>query len=69
VNKHISGGRVNALEGQVLQLNNNNWNNKLYRTLNTSTKPVTVQLIPYYAWANRGQTDMRVWLPVVRANP
>lgn len=69
VNKHISGGRVNALEGQVLQLNNNNWNNKLYRTLNTSTKPVTVQLIPYYAWANRGRTDMRVWLPVVRTNP
>lgn len=69
VNKQISGGRVNALEGQVLQLNNNNWNNKLYRTLNTSTKPVTVQLIPYYAWANRGQTDMRVWLPVVRTNP
>jgi DUF1680 family protein len=69
VNKQISGGRVNALEGQVLQLNNNNWNNKLYRTLNTSAKPVTVQLIPYYAWANRGQTDMRVWLPVVRTNP
>lgn len=69
VNKQISGGRVNALEGQVLQLNNNNWNNKLYRTLNTATKPVTVQLIPYYAWANRGRTDMRVWLPVVRTNP
>jgi DUF1680 family protein len=69
VSKQISGGRVNALEAQALQLSNNNWNNNLYRTLNTSTKPVTIQLIPYYAWANRGQTDMRVWLPVVRTNP
>jgi hypothetical protein len=23
-----------------------------------------VQAVPYYAWANRGPTDMRVWAPV-----
>ncbi|NMM94564.1 glycoside hydrolase family 127 protein [Bifidobacterium oedipodis] len=25
-------------------------------------EPVTATLIPYFAWANRGQTEMRVWL-------
>ncbi|HYF30139.1 MAG TPA: beta-L-arabinofuranosidase domain-containing protein [Chitinophagaceae bacterium] len=24
----------------------------------------TITLIPYYAWANRGQTEMQVWLPM-----
>lgn len=27
------------------------------------TKQVTVRLIPYYAWAHRGQGEMLVWLP------
>lgn len=27
------------------------------------TKPVTVSLIPYYAWAHRGDGEMAVWLP------
>lgn len=27
-------------------------------------KPVTLTLIPYYAWANRGENEMRVWLNV-----
>jgi DUF1680 family protein len=25
--------------------------------------PTTVKLIPYYAWANRGQASMQVWIP------
>ncbi len=25
-------------------------------------KPVEVRLIPYYAWANRGENEMRVWV-------
>lgn len=27
------------------------------------TKPVSVSLIPYYAWAHRGDGEMAVWLP------
>ena len=23
-----------------------------------------IRLIPYYTWANRGENQMRVWLPV-----
>ena len=38
----------------------------LYQTLGQSrpraTRPVTLNLIPYYAFANRGPTEMQVWL-------
>jgi hypothetical protein len=27
--------------------------------------PVTLTFIPYYAWANRGQQEMEVWVPVI----
>ncbi|WP_367576743.1 hypothetical protein [Shouchella clausii] len=26
------------------------------------TEEVTLQFIPYYAWANRGEGEMAVWL-------
>jgi hypothetical protein len=42
----------------------------LYQTLGQSrprsTRPVTLNLIPYYAFANRGPTQMQVWLPYLR---
>lgn len=28
------------------------------------TRPATLRLIPYYAWANRGEGEMRVWVRV-----
>ena len=28
------------------------------------TPSFTIRLVPYYAWGNRGETDMSVWLPV-----
>ncbi len=31
--------------------------------------PVELRAIPYYAWANRGPTDMRVWLPELGQRP
>ena len=30
------------------------------------TRDVTLTLIPYYAWAHRGEGKMDVWLPVNR---
>jgi DUF1680 family protein len=62
----IADGNVMALTGQAQMLQNNNWKNILYKELNTNTKSVTIKLIPYYAWANRGKTDMTVWLNVQR---
>ena len=66
VSTTIAGGKVMALTGQAKILQGSDWKNRLYREFNTSTKPVQVKLIPYYAWANRGKTDMTVWLNVQR---
>jgi uncharacterized protein len=66
VSMKIADGNVMALTGQAQMLQNNNWKNTLYKELNTNTKSVAIKLIPYYAWANRGKTDMTVWLNVQR---
>lgn len=47
---HINGSRV--LE-----------NGQLYSSKCPETEPVELTLIPYYAWSNRGLTEMRIWLP------
>lgn len=62
----IAGGNVMALTGEARLLDQNQWNNTLYKEVNTKLKPVSIKLIPYYAWANRGKTDMTVWLPLMR---
>jgi DUF1680 family protein len=62
----IENGNVMALTGEARLLQNNDWKNTLYKEVNTTVKPVKIKLIPYYAWANRGKTDMTVWLPLMR---
>jgi DUF1680 family protein len=62
----IDIGNVMALTGEARVLQNSNWQNTLYKEVNTVTKPIKIKLVPYYAWANRGQTDMTVWMPVMR---
>ena len=46
---------------------------QLYQTMRTSPfaiREVTINLIPYYAFANRNETAMQVWLPYTEAqNP
>ncbi|MGI9177520.1 MAG: glycoside hydrolase family 127 protein [Pirellulales bacterium] len=38
--------------------------NELYRTVQPfSPRPIDLTFIPYYAWGNRGDTEMTVWLP------
>ncbi len=62
----IDNSTVMSLEGEVKQLSNKGWTNVLYKELNTISQPVKIKLIPYYAWANRGNTDMTVWMPLIR---
>jgi len=62
----IANGNVMTLTGEARLLQNNNWKNTLYKEVNATTKPIKIKLIPYYAWANRGKTDMTVWLPLMR---
>jgi DUF1680 family protein len=30
----------------------------------TRPRPISIKLVPYFAWGNRGDTEMTVWLPV-----
>lgn len=62
----IDNGNIIALTGEAKLLQNSSWKNTLYKEVNTNYKPVKIKLIPYYAWANRGRTDMTVWMNLAR---
>lgn len=60
---NIEGSKIVSLKGKARQIVKNNRNDKkLYREVNSSTKDVEISLVPYYAWGNRGNYDMSVWL-------
>lgn len=41
------------------------WNDQLYRDRQPAAPdPIQVSLIPYFAWENRGPSEMSVWLPL-----
>jgi DUF1680 family protein len=60
-------GGVAVLEGKAAVIQEGEWSGQLYREL-PQTEPVQVdlKLIPYYAWGNRGPSEMTVWLPLTR---
>ena len=62
-NPKLLGGVVTITgRGQV----NKESKYSLYREDNRdNTNLIDVTLIPYFAWKNRGLTDMTVWLPIV----
>ncbi len=62
----VSNGHVLALTGRARMLQPVQWKNSLYQEVNKNTQPVDIKLIPYFAWANRGKTDMTVWMPLLR---
>jgi DUF1680 family protein len=63
----IENSAVTMLKGNAFLVNRDSWQNKLYREVkNPAPDTIPVRLIPYYAWGNRGHTDMTVWIPLVR---
>jgi len=55
-----------ALTGKA-SVNDINWKNKLYSDISTQAKrSINVQLVPYFAWDNRGKGEMETWIPVER---
>jgi len=61
--RRLLGGIV-VLEGQALSRPPETWNGELYREIRPAAlKPVNLRLIPYCVWANRGPSEMTVWLP------
>ncbi len=63
--KQIANSPVLALEAKVQYEDKKEWKNTLYQPVNTQkTGSTNITLIPYFAWANRGHSEMSVWLPV-----
>jgi DUF1680 family protein len=60
----ISNSKLYALEGKVMLIPNESWTSQFYRPVNQKKEMVSLQLVPYYAWGNRGKGDMSVWLPI-----
>ena len=58
-------GGVTVLDGDAHAFKPHDWTNRLYqRWKPANEKRIRVTLIPYYAWANRGISQMTVWLAV-----
>jgi hypothetical protein len=55
---------ITAIEASALVRKSGDWGDALYRPLERNVEqPINVHFIPYYAWSNRGPSEMSVWLP------
>lgn len=53
------------LQTQAKLIASTDWKNKLYEPLQTNVaKNISITMIPYYSWENRGKHDMEVWIPL-----
>lgn len=58
-------GGTAVLEGKAYFFDGGNWGKNLYRKIPPQKpKEINVRLIPYYAWDNRGDSEMTVWMPL-----
>ena len=58
VDMTIDGSRVKALEAEVINRSEPSWKGQLYREATAKKHTQTVRFIPYYAWGNRGKSEM-----------
>lgn len=65
LNEPLNG--ITALAGTaVIEAQRAPWQRQLYRDLApTATQEIPITLIPYYAWDNRGKSEMTVWMDLV----
>ncbi len=58
-------GGIIVLKGEAFYIPQADWTNKLYRKREVKgKKTVAIKLIPYFAWSNRGESEMTVWMPL-----
>jgi len=64
--RQIAGADLAVLTGPGLVLPRERTDpQSLYHEIDTAPpRPITLTLIPYFAWDNRGESEMSVWLPV-----
>jgi DUF1680 family protein len=63
---NIDGAEMMSLVGNAKIVEPNNWKNVLYRPIDNKNIQTEIKLVPYFAWGNRGHSEMSVWLPVSR---
>ena len=58
-------GGVTVIDADARTRPAGEWSGRLYRPLDGAAKgkAIDVRLVPYYAWANRGPSEMTVWMP------
>jgi uncharacterized protein len=67
VKTKIGHSALIALEGELWKQKTRNWEKRLYREISPEKpEPIPIRLIPYYAWDNRGLSEMSVWIPLAR---
>jgi DUF1680 family protein len=55
---------VPVLEARLAVRKSAPWDDALYRPWQVEgEQEIRARLIPYYAWSNRGESEMSVWLP------
>lgn len=59
--KDLLGGVV-VVTGEAQKIEEEDWENALYRPVKDKTKPIQMTAIPYYAWCNREPGEMLVWM-------
>ncbi len=66
VKDEIAGFQMTFLQGQALLQEPKDWNGALYQAINPTKnlKVIDLRLIPYFAWGNRGKSEMSVWMPL-----
>lgn len=64
--QHIKGQNIQTLTTNMIQTGDTSWTGQLYRPISKQKKTSSVTLIPYFAWANRGHSEMTVWMPVIK---
>jgi DUF1680 family protein len=58
-------GGTTVLEGKARVFDSEAWGKTLYRKISPrKPKEIDIRLIPYYAWGNRGDSEMTVWIPL-----
>jgi DUF1680 family protein len=59
-------GGVTVFKGKGVVSGEPAWGDELYRELRPAAdRSASLRMIPYYAWGNRGPSEMTVWLPLV----
>lgn len=51
------------MEGMADVMAGDDWTGALYREISSiGPRPQPITLIPYFAWCNRGMSEMTIWL-------